>query len=79
MKKLQMQSKLQSVAESLVNIGIRGIISIVSQLLLFPKLGIHVGLSVNILIWGYFTVISLVTSYMIRRYFNSKLDDKRNI
>ena len=67
-----MQSKLNSFIESLTNILIGYIIAILSQLAVFPLFSINIPLSDNLLIGLYFTLISLVRSYVIRRYFNKK-------
>ena len=67
-----MQSKLNSFIESLTNILIGYIIAILSQLAIFPLFSINIPLSDNLLIGLYFTLISLVRSYIIRRYFNKK-------
>lgn len=67
-----MQSKLNSFIESLTNILIGYIIAILSQLAIFPLFSINIPLSDNLLIGLYFTLISLIRSYIIRRYFNKK-------
>lgn len=67
-----MQSKLNSFIESLTNILIGYITALLSQLLIFPLFDINIPLSDNLLIGLYFTLISLVRSYAIRRYFNKK-------
>ena len=67
-----MQSKLNSFIESLTNILIGYIIALLSQLAIFPLFDINIPLSDNLLIGLYFTLISLVRSYIIRRYFNKK-------
>ena len=65
-----MQTKLQSLIESITNILIGYIVAIASQLAVFPLFGINIPLSDNLLIGFWFTVISLVRSYAVRRYFN---------
>ena len=67
-----MQSKLNSFIESLTNILIGYITALMSQLAIFPLFDINIPLSDNLLIGLYFTLISLVRSYVIRRYFNKK-------
>lgn len=67
-----MQSKLNSFIESLTNILIGYIIALMSQLAIFPLFDISIPLSDNLLIGLYFTLISLVRSYIIRRYFNKR-------
>ena len=64
------QTKLQSLIESITNILIGYFVAIASQLAVFPLFGINIPLSDNLLIGVWFTVISLVRSYTVRRYFN---------
>lgn len=64
------QTKLQSLIESITNILIGYFVAIVSQLAVFSLFGINIPLSDNLLIGVWFTVISLIRSYAVRRYFN---------
>lgn len=65
-----MQTKLQSWIEVGLNTGIAMAISMLAQMVVFPAYGIHVSHSANFQILCWFTVISLVRSYMVRRFFN---------
>lgn len=68
------QSKLGSLIESVVNILIGFGVALLSQIVVFPLVGIYgVPLSTNLEIGAYFTLISLVRSYVIRRWFNARL------
>jgi hypothetical protein len=67
-----MQTKTQSLIESGINILIGYLVALASQLVVFPWFGIHIPLTDNLLIGFWFTVISLIRSYAIRRYFNRK-------
>jgi len=67
------QSKLESFKESFINILIGYFTALISQLIIFPWFDIEVSLTENLLIGLYFTLISLVRGYLIRRYFNKKL------
>lgn len=67
-----MQSKLQSLIESLTNILIGYLTALLSQVLIFPIFDIYVSFQDNLLIGLYFTIISLIRSYLVRRYFNNK-------
>lgn len=67
-----MQTKKQSLIESLTNVFIGYLTALFSQWLIFPLFEIKVSVKDNLLIWLYFTVISLLRSYIIRRYFNKK-------
>lgn len=64
------QSKRASFVESCVNVAIGYGVAILSQLLVFPMFGIHVPISSNLGIGLWFTAISLIRSYVIRRAFN---------
>lgn len=64
------QSKSHSFAESLLNILIGYIVALVSQVYIFPLYGINVSLETNMEIGLWFTLISLVRSYILRRWFN---------
>lgn len=67
------QTRLGSLIESLLNIAIGYGVALLSQLAIFPLFGIHVPLSANLLIGAWFTGVSLVRSYIIRRWFNARL------
>lgn len=67
------QTRLGSLIESAMNIVIGYGVAILSQLAIFPLFGIHIPLSDNLLIGLWFTAISLVRSYVIRRWFNARL------
>ena len=69
-----MQTKKQSLKESITNIVVGYFISLISQLIIFPLLNITVTMADNLLISAYFTLISLIRSYVIRRYFNRKIE-----
>lgn len=68
-----MQSKKQSLIESITNVMIGYTVALISQLLVFPLFNINVPLSDNLLIGAWFTAISLLRSYVVRRYFNKKV------
>lgn len=67
------QTRLGSLIEAGMNILIGYGVALVSQIVVFPWFGIHVPLSTNLWIGLWFTVISLVRSYIIRRWFNARL------
>ena len=68
-----MQTKTQSLIESVINILIGYLVALASQLVIFPWFGINVPLTDNLLIGFWFTAISLIRSYAVRRYFNWRL------
>ena len=72
-----MQTKYQSLVESLTNILIGYLTALLSQVLIFPLFDIDVSLQDNLLIGLYFTIISLLRSYLVRRYFNKRIDNDK--
>jgi hypothetical protein len=65
------QSKTQSWLEACANIAIGYVVALISQIVVFPWFGIHVPISTNIQIGLWFTLISLVRSFVLRRAFNA--------
>jgi len=74
--KTNMQTKKQSFLESLTNVAIGYLISLLSLFIIFPILGIESSTSKNLIITLYFTLISIARSYILRRYFNKKTNGK---
>lgn len=64
------QSRAMSAVESVANVAIGYGVAVASQIAIFPLFGVHLPLSDNLAIGGYFTAISLVRSYAVRRLFN---------
>lgn len=64
------QSRLHSLIESVFNIVIGFGVAIGAQLAIFPLFGIQISLSQNLGIGFLFTLVSLVRSYALRRFFN---------
>jgi hypothetical protein len=67
------QSKIGSAIEAGMNVLIGYGIAVASQVLIFPLYGVHIPLASNFTIGLWFTVISLVRSYALRRWFNARL------
>lgn len=67
------QSKLESFVETCINTAIGYVIALISQLLVFPLVGINVPFSTNLEIGAWFTVISVLRGYVVRRWFNARL------
>lgn len=68
-----MQTKKQSLVESLLNVTVGFVITMVSLHIIFPVLGIENNSGKNIIITIYLTVLSILRNYIIRRHFNKKL------
>jgi hypothetical protein len=64
------QSRFLSAVESIANVAVGFGVALLSQLAVFPMFDIHVPLSSNLAIGAWFTAISLVRSYVLRRWFN---------
>lgn len=64
------QSRLHSFIESILNIVIGFGVAIGAQLAIFPLFGIQISLSQNLGIGFLFTLVSLMRSYALRRFFN---------
>ena len=73
-----MQTKKQSVIESLTNILVGLITSFLIQLVIYPIMDISVSFNQNIIITIVFFIASFIRGYLIRRYFNSKNQCKKN-
>jgi hypothetical protein len=65
-----MQTRLLSLIESTVNTIINYIVSVLSQVIVFPFYDISIPLYGNIAIGVWFTAISIIRSYIIRRIFS---------
>ena len=59
-----------SLIETLVNVALGLIVSLISQLVIFQAYGIKLDFHQNLQIVGYFTAISIIRSYAVRRMFN---------
>ena len=67
------QTKIGSFVESLINVVVGFSINFVANLLIFPLFNIHITLSDNFILGIIYTLISIVRSYTIRRWFNSEI------
>lgn len=64
------QTRKQSLLESIANNLVGFVIALVVQISVFPLFGIHIGLWDNLNITIVFTVVSVIRSYALRRFFN---------
>ena len=67
-----MQSKRESMIETLTNVGIGWFISFIANMLVLPLFGYNINFTDGVLISIIFTIISIVRGYVVRRWFNSK-------
>ena len=65
-----MQTRTQSAIETVANVGIGYLIGLASQIVIFSAMGIDVELRQNIWIGAWFTFVSVIRSYCVRRLFN---------
>lgn len=66
------QTKLESFFEASLNVAIGFGVSLLANMFILPLYGVHVSFAVDIQVTLWFTVISLLRSYLIRRYMNKK-------
>lgn len=62
-------SLVEAVAGTVIGFGV----ALASQLVIFPMYGVHVPISTDLAITVWFTGVSLVRGYCLRRWFNSRL------
>jgi hypothetical protein len=67
------QSRLGSLIEVSINIAIGFWINYFANLVIFPHFGFHISLSENLLMGVIYTGISVVRSYIIRRWFEQRI------
>lgn len=67
------QTRLGSLIEAIINVIIGFSINYFANLLIFPLFGFHITPGANFVLGLLYTVISVVRSYCVRRWFNAKL------
>lgn len=65
-----MQTKKQSIIESIFQTLIGLLTSILIQLIIYPAMGIPVTFTQNLIITAVFFIVSIIRGYFIRRLFN---------
>jgi hypothetical protein len=65
-----MQTRIQSMIESVLNVAIGYGVALTAQIVVFPMFGLHATMQENLIIGAIFTGISIVRSYAVRRLFN---------
>lgn len=68
-----MQSRTESLIETVVGTVIGYVVALCAQMIIFPLYGIEASMSVNLWITFWFTLVSVVRGYIIRRWFNKRL------
>lgn len=64
------QTKKHSLYETIWNICIGFVVAMLAQLIIFPLYHIHIPFNHNLQIGGWMTLVSLIRSYGLRRWFN---------
>lgn len=67
------QTRLGSFIEAWINVAIGFAINFMANLLILPLIGFHISVGQNLFIGVLYTVISVLRSYIIRRWFNARL------
>jgi len=65
-----MQNRLNSFIESIANVIIGFLINFIANIYILPLFGFNITISQSIQIGLIFTLISIIRSYLIRRWFN---------
>lgn len=68
-----MQSRLSSFIESMANVLIGYVVSLLVQLVVYPLFGATFTFAQNIQIGLIFMAVAIVRSYVIRRWFNARI------
>jgi hypothetical protein len=65
------QIRKGSLTETLLNTAIGYTIAVTTQVIVFPRFGIHAPLTTNMAIGVVFTVVSIARGYAVRRLFEA--------
>lgn len=66
-----MQSRKGSLAESIANVVVGYWVATISQIIIFGYYDVHFSLKTNMIIGVWFTLISVIRSFTLRRVFNA--------
>lgn len=69
-----MQSKKDSLIESITNVSIGYVVAILTQIVVFPLFDINTSWYENLGIAACFTVVSVIRSYVVRRFFTNRTE-----
>ena len=67
-----MQSRFMSSIEAATNVAVGYGVAVLTQVMVFPLFGLQVSLRDNFLLGTVFTSVSLIRSYLLRRFFNAR-------
>ena len=64
------QTRKESATEAVVNILVGYTVNLLANFSIFPLFGWHITLEQNLMIGVFYTVVSFVRSYALRRFYN---------
>ncbi len=67
------QTRLGSLIEAMLNVGIGFAINMAANFVILPLVGFNITLGQNLFIGVLYTLVSVARSYVIRRWFNARL------
>lgn len=67
------QTRLGSFIEACINVAIGFAINFVANLVILPLIGFNISVGQNLFIGVLYTVISVLRSYAVRRWFNERI------
>lgn len=67
------QTRLGSLIEAVINVVIGFGINFTANMFIFPLFGFHITPGANFVLGMIYTLISVVRSYAVRRWFNARL------
>ncbi len=73
-----MQTKRQSFVEALTNAVISYLVVVFAGVVVYPLYGMHPSLADNFQLTAVFTVISIIRSYLVRRFYNWRHHEPRS-
>ena len=65
-----MQTRTQSIIESVTNLAVGYTINIAANFAIFPLMGWQISMGENLTIGIFYSVVSLARSYGLRRFYN---------
>lgn len=67
------QTRLGSFIEAWMNVLVGFLVNFGANLVILPLIGFHISVSQNLFIGVLYTIVSVIRSYCIRRWFNARL------
>lgn len=75
---VKVQTRKVSLFESCVNVAVGYGVALLAQIIIFPIFGVYVSLETNLWIGLWFTVLSIIRSFILRRIFNNQSERTLN-